>query len=419
MISTLQAAWKVDELRRKLLFTLVMLFVFRLGAHVPVPGVEAKVFADLVSSNMLFGFFDVISGGAFKNFSIFAMSITPYINASIIMQLLTIVIPHLERLSKEGEEGRKKITQYIRYLTVVLAFIQAIGTTAALRQAMINPSIWSYLLVALTLTAGTAFLMWLGEQITEKGIGNGISLLIFAGIVSRLPGALSNLAQYIQTGTINYLSLLMLVVIAAIVIAGIVYVQEGQRRIPVQYAKRVVGRRVYGGQNTHLPIRVNQAGVIPVIFASSLMMFPEQIARFFPTSKIAGWYLAAFSWGSVLHTVIYALLIIGFTYFYTAVIMNPVDVADNIKKYGGFIPGIRAGRPTADYIGKVMGRITLAGAIFLATIAILPNFVLAATKIPNIYFGGTSLLIVVGVALDTMKQMESHLLTRSYQGFIK
>ncbi|NTW05721.1 MAG: preprotein translocase subunit SecY, partial [Peptococcaceae bacterium] len=239
------------------------------------------------------------------------------------------------------------------------------------------------------------------------------------GIVSRFPGALVNMAQYLKTGTINYFSLFLLVVIAAVVIGGIVYVQEGQRRIPVQYAKRVVGRRVYGGQNTHLPIRVNQAGVIPVIFASSLMMFPEQVARFFPTSKVASWYLASFGWGSVLHTIIYALLIIGFTYFYTAVIMNPADVADNIKKYGGFIPGIRAGRPTADYISKVMGRVTLAGAIFLAIIAILPNFVLAATKIPNIYFGGTSLLIVVGVALDTMKQMESHLLTRSYQGFIK
>jgi preprotein translocase subunit SecY len=419
MISTLQAAWKIEELRKKLLFTLAMLFVFRLGAHIPVPGVDARVFADLVASNMLFGFFDVISGGAFKNFSVFAMSITPYINASIIMQLLQVVIPHLERLAKEGEEGRKKITQYIRYLTVVLAFLQAIGTTAALRTAMVKPSVWTYLLVAITLTAGTALLMWIGEQITEKGIGNGISLLIFAGIVSRLPSGVTNIVQYLQTGTINVLSLLLLVLIAALVISGIVAVQEGQRRIPVQYAKRVVGRRVYGGQTTHLPLRVNQAGVIPVIFASSIMMFPEQIAQYFAGSKVAGWYLSLFSWGTFLHTVLYALLIIGFTYFYTAVIMNPVDVADNIKKYGGFIPGIRAGRPTAEYIAKVMGRVTLAGAVFLAIIAILPNFVLITTKIPNIYFGGTSLLIVVGVALDTMKQMESHMLMRSYQGFIK
>lgn len=419
MISTLQAAWKIDELRRKVLFTLAILFVFRLGAHVPVPGVDARVFAELVESNTLFGFFDVISGGAFKNFSIFAMSITPYINASIIMQLLTVVIPHLERLAKEGEEGRKRITQYTRYLTVVLAFVQAIGTTAALKRAMVDPSIWNYLLVALTLTAGTALLMWLGEQITDKGIGNGISLLIFAGIVSALPSALVSLAEYLQAGTINFLSLLLLVVIGTVVIMGIVTVQEGQRRIPVQYAKRVVGRRVYGGQSTHLPLRVNQAGVIPVIFASSIMLFPEQIARWFTGNVVADWYLLVFSWGTVLHTMFYALLIIGFTYFYTAVIMNPVDMADNIKKYGGFIPGVRAGRPTAEYIARVMSRVTLAGAVFLALIAILPNFVLMATKIPNIYFGGTSLLIVVGVALDTMKQMESHMLMRSYQGFIK
>lgn len=419
MINTLKAAWQIEELRRKLLFTLAMLFVFRLGAHVPVPGVDSKIFADLVASNTLFGFFDVISGGAFKNFSVFAMSITPYINASIIMQLLTVVIPHLERLAKEGEEGRKKITQYTRYLTVVLAFLQALGTTAALRQAMGHPTVWTYLVVAITLTAGTALLMWLGEQITEKGIGNGISLLIFAGIVSSLPAALASLVEYLQTGTINFLSLLLLLVIAALVTAGIVAVQEGQRRIPVQYAKRVVGRRVYGGQSTHLPLRVNQAGVIPVIFASSIMMFPEQIARWFVGNAVAEWYLSVFSWGTFLHTIFYALLIIGFTYFYTAVIMNPVDMADNIKKYGGFIPGIRAGRPTAEYISRVMARVTLAGAVFLAIIAILPNFVLIATKIPNIYFGGTSLLIVVGVALDTMKQMESHMLMRSYQGFIK
>lgn len=419
MLATLQSAWKVDELRRKLLFTLGMLFIFRLGAHIPVPGVNTQVFADLVASNTLFGFFDVISGGSFKNFSVFAMSITPYINASIIMQLLTVVLPSLERLAKEGEEGRKKITQYTRYLTVVLAFIQAIGTSVALRQALVKPTVWHYLLVALTLTAGTAFLMWLGEQITEKGIGNGISLLIFAGIVSRVPAALYQLVEYLRAGTVNILSVLLLVIIAAVVIAGIVAVQEGQRRIPVQYAKRVVGRRVYGGQSTHIPLKVNQAGVIPVIFASSILLFPEQIARFFPGSKVANWYLAAFGWGTFLHTLIYALLIIGFTYFYTAVIMNPVDIADNIKKYGGFIPGIRPGRPTAEYISRVMSRVTLAGALFLALIAILPNFVLLTTRIPNIYFGGTALLIVVGVALDTMKQIESHLLMRSYQGFIK
>jgi len=421
LLEGLRSAVKVDELRRKLLFTVAMLLVFRLGAHIPVPGVNAKVFAELVSKGVLFGFFDTISGGAFKNFSIFAMSIMPYINASIIMQLLTVVIPKLEQLAKEGEEGRKKITQYTRYLTVVLAFIQAIGMTVGLRNqhVLITPSIFSYILVALTLTAGTAFLMWLGEQITDKGIGNGISLLIFAGIVSRIPAGAVRTIDYLKAGTINVFSVVLLFVIGALVIAAIVAVQEGQRRIPVQYAKRVVGRRVYGGQSTHLPLRVNQAGVIPVIFAASILMFPQQIATWFTNSWFATWYMTYFAWGTPLHTIIYALLVIGFTYFYTAVIMNPVDIADNIKKYGGFIPGIRPGRPTAEYISRVMSRVTLAGAVFLALIAILPNFVLLATRIPNIYFGGTSLLIVVGVALDTMKQVESHMLMRSYQGFIK
>jgi preprotein translocase subunit SecY len=396
-----------------------MIFIFRLGAHVPVPGVNADKFAELVRSGLIFGFFDVISGGALKNFSVFAMSITPYINASIIMQLLTVVIPHLERLSKEGEEGRKKITQYTRYFTVLLAFIQGLGMVIGVKGSLYNPSIWSYLVVAITITAGTTFLMWIGEQITEKGIGNGISLLIFAGIVSRVPSGAVSIYQYLDAKTINIFSIILLVVIGALVIAGIVAVQEGQRRIPVQYAKRVVGRRVYGGQSTHLPLRVNQAGVIPVIFASSLMMFPESLAQWFAGSNISMMYVKYFGWGTALHTIAYALLIIGFTYFYTAVIMNPVDVADNIKKYGGFIPGLRPGRPTAEYISRVMSKVTLAGAVFLALIAILPNFVLVATRIPNIYFGGTALLIVVGVALDTMKQVESHLLMRSYQGFIK
>lgn len=421
MLESLQGALKVSELRTKILFTLAMIFVFRIGAHVPVPGVDAEAFRQLLGSGVFFSFFNVISGGAFKVFSVFAMSIIPYINASIIMQLLTVVIPHLERLSKEGEEGRKKITQYTRYFTVVLAFLQAIGMSVIVGRygAMDNPGILSYFVVAITLTAGTAFLMWLGEQITDKGIGNGISLIIFAGIVSGLPSGIQNLGMQLQAGTINIFSILLLVVIGILVIAAVVAVHQGQRRIPVQYAKRVVGRRVYGGQTTHLPIKVNQAGVIPVIFASSILLFPNQIASWFQGSAVADWWLRMFSWGTALHTVLYALLIIGFTYFYTAVIMNPVDVADNIKKYGGFIPGIRPGRPTAEFIARIMNRITLAGAVFLALIAILPNFVLMATKIPNVYFGGTALLIVVGVALDTMKQIESHLLMRSYQGFIK
>ncbi len=421
LVDGLKGAFKVSELRTKLLFTLSMIFIFRLGAHIPVPGVDVVKFNELIADGMLFSFFDVISGGAFKAFSVFAMSIVPYINASIIMNLLTVVIPHLEKLAKEGEEGRKKISQYTRYFTVILAFLQAVGMSALMSRtgAIPMPGFVSLSVIVITLVAGTTLLMWLGEQITEHGIGNGISLLIFAGIVSRLPQGIENLYLQLQAGTINVLSLLLLIVIGALVIAAVVRVNEGQRRIPVQYAKRVVGRRVYGGQTTHLPLKVNQAGVIPVIFASSIMMFPEQIASWFQNSAIAQFYVNWFGWGSAAHTAIYALLIIGFTYFYTAVIMNPVDVADNIKKYGGFLPGIRPGRPTAEYIARVMNRITLAGAVFLALIAILPNFVLLATRIPNVYFGGTALLIVVGVALDTMKQIESHLLMRSYQGFIK
>ncbi|MBO8136865.1 MAG: preprotein translocase subunit SecY [Desulfotomaculum sp.] len=419
MLDSLKNALKIGELKNKLLFTLAMLLVFRVAAHIPVPGVDSRVFEQLANSNALLGFFDVISGGAFKNVSVVAMGIFPYINASIIMQLLTVVIPRLEQLAKEGEEGRKKITQYTRYFTAVIAFVQAIGLSIYMRGTLENPGIFSYLAVAITLTAGTVFLMWLGEQITEKGIGNGISLIIFAGIVSRIPAALVNLYKLLTAGTINIISIITLVVIALVVIAGIVMVQQGQRRIPVQYAKRVVGRRVYGGQTTHLPIKVNQAGVIPVIFASSLLMFPQQLIQWFGSPNVAEWYTKYLGFGTVPNTIVYALLIIGFTYFYTAVIMNPVDMADNIKRHGGFIPGIRPGRPTAEYISRVLSRITMAGAIFLAFIAILPNFVLALTQIPGIWFGGTSLLIVVGVALDTMKQIESHLLMRSYQGFIK
>ena len=422
MLDSLKSSLKAGDLRRKIFFTLLMFLVFRIGAHIPVPGINHSAMDALIKGGgNILGFFDVISGGAFKRFSIFAMSITPYINASIIMQLLTVVIPKLEQLSKEGEEGRKIITQYVRYGTVVLGFIQALGMAFTLNaaQALVTPGIGSYLMIAITLTAGTAFLMWLGEQITEKGIGNGISLIIFAGIVASLPGALYRIGDALRIGTINVFSVILLVVIAAIVIAAIVAVNEGQRRIPVQYAKRVVGRRVYGGQSTHIPLKVNQAGVIPVIFASSILMFPSTIANFFPKSPVAQWFTAVLTWGGPTHTILYALLIIFFTYFYTAITFNPVDIADNMKKYGGFIPGLRPGRPTAEYLDKILTRVTISGAVFLALIAILPTFVLLATKIQNVYFGGTSLLIVVGVALDTMKQIESHLLMRHYQGFMK
>lgn len=424
MLESLQNAWKVEELRKKLLFTLLMFLVFRIGAHVPVPGINPAVLEKLFQGQ-LFGIFDVISGGAFRRLSVFAMSITPYINASIIMQLLTIVIPRLEQLSKEGEAGRKVIVQYTRYGTVLLGFIQAVGMAIALGRpipgvgtAISNPGFVSYLVVAVTLTAGTAFLMWIGEMITEKGIGNGISLIIFAGIVSRLPSGVVNIGRQLAAGTIPVTSIIILVILGLLIIAGVVAVNEGQRRIPVQYAKRVMGRKVYGGQSTHIPLRVNQAGVIPIIFAMSIMLFPVQIAKWInhPWARAVESGLA---FGTVLNSVIYALLIIFFTYFYTAIIFNPMDVADNLKKYGGFVPGLRPGRPTGEYINRVLTRLTLAGAIFLALIAVLPNFMIAFTKIPGLYFGGTALLIVVGVALDTMKQFESYLLMRHYEGFMK
>ncbi|MDH7497080.1 MAG: preprotein translocase subunit SecY [Syntrophomonadaceae bacterium] len=421
MLGSFQQALKVGDLRTKVLFTLGMFLVFRFGAHIPVPGIDAEAFAKLLN-NQLFGFFDIISGGAFKRFSIFAMSITPYINASIIMQLLTVVIPKLERLQKEGEEGRKKITQYTRYFTVVLAFIQGIGMSIAMGRypgVVDNPGIGSYMIMTISLTAGTALLMWIGEMITEKGIGNGISLIIFAGIVARIPSGLASIVQLYSAGTIGFFNVLSFVVIALLVIALLVAMNEGQRRIPVQYAKRVVGRRVYGGQSTFLPLRVNMGGVIPVIFGMSLMMFPATIASWFPRSAVTSFINTYFHFGTVPYNVLYALLIVFFTYFYVAIIFNPVDVAENIKKYGGFIPGIRPGRPTADYIDRVLSRLTFAGGIFLAFVAILPNFVISITGITSLWFGGTALLIVVGVALDTMKQVESHLLLRSYEGFVK
>ncbi|MDN5293871.1 MAG: preprotein translocase subunit SecY [Eubacteriales bacterium] len=421
MLEALRGALKMEDLRRRIIFTLLMLLVFRIGAHVPVPGLDASVMEKLFKGQ-LFGFFDVVSGGAFRRLSIFAMSITPYINASIIMQLLTVVIPRLERLAKEGEEGRKKITQYTRYGTVILGFIQALGLSYTLKRsgALTINTVPAMLLIALTLTAGTAFLMWLGERITEKGIGNGISLLIFAGIVSRIPAGAVQIFNLLKAGSINIFSVLLFLVIAVLVIAAVVFVTEGQRKIPVQYAKRVVGRKVYGGQSTHIPIRVNSAGVIPVIFASSVLLFPSTIATYFPTSKFALAVNTYLSWRSPLYIILQFLLIIFFTYFYTAIIFNPVDVAENIKKYGGFIPGIRPGRATAEYLEKVLSRLTLAGGIFLGLVATLPNFMIYATGIEVAAgFGGTALLIVVGVALETMKQMEAHLLMRHYQGFIK
>ncbi len=418
MLSALTNVFKIPELRQKVAFTLAMFLIFRAGTHIPVPGVDATVIEQLFNQGNLFGLLDLFSGGALSKFSVFAMSITPYINSSIIMQLLTVVVPKFEQWAKEGEEGRKKITQITRYGTVLLGFVQAIGMAFGLKMAILNPGAGSIILIALTLTAGTTFLMWLGEQITEKGIGNGISLIIFAGIVSRLPDGLSVIYQYLKAGTISYFNLGLFVIIAVAMIVFVIVIQQGQRKIPVQYAKRVVGRKMYGGHSTHIPLKVNQAGVIPIIFASSVLMFPITIAQFIDVEwvkTVAGW----FAWGSAANTIMYAALIIFFTYFYTAVTLNISDMAENMKKYGGFIPGLRPGKPTADYLDRVMTRITLAGAIFLAFIAILPNIVVWATNIQGVYFGGTALLIVVGVALDTMKQIEALILMRHYQGFMK
>ncbi|MGM9567485.1 MAG: preprotein translocase subunit SecY, partial [Clostridia bacterium] len=405
MLSTLKNAFKVKELRGKLLFTLVMFLIFRLGAHIPAPGINPDVLDSLFSQN-IFGFIDIISGGAFKNISLFAMGIMPYINASIIMNLLTIVIPYFENLSKQGPEGRKKMAQLTRYGCVILAFVQAIAMSFYLKNAMYDFNFFTVMVLAISLTAGTAMLMWMGEMITERGIGNGISLIIFAGIVSRIPDGCVYVFQSLRSGETNFFAVLLFVVIALVIIVGIIYIQEGQRRLPVQYAKRVVGRKVYGGQSTFIPMKVNQAGVIPIIFAMSLLMLPGLICSFFPNNgvcaAIAGW----FSSDHPVYMILYVALIIFFTYFYTAVTFSPVDVADNLKKNGGFIPGLRPGRPTAEYIDKILTRLTLAGAIFLAFIALLPNLMMAFTHL-DLGFGGTSLLIAVGVALDTMKQLES------------
>lgn len=418
MFAALANIFKITELRQKVIFTLAMFIVFRAGTHIPVPGVNADVIEQLFRSGNLLGLLDMFSGGALSKFSIFAMSITPYINASIILQLLKVVVPTLEQWSKEGEEGYKKTTKLTRMLTVALAFIQACGMAYGLKMAINNPGIFSILLIALTLTAGTVFLMWIGEQITARGVGNGISLIIFAGIVSRLPDGLKIIFQYLQAGTVNLLNVILFAAIALAMIVFVIIISQGIRKIPVQYAKRVVGRKAYGGHTSYIPLKVNQAGVIPIIFASSVLMFPATIAQFVdvPWVKTMG---KLFEWGSPVQTTLYVLMILFFTYFYTAVSLNIGDLSDNIKKNGGFIPGLRPGKPTTDYLDRVMSRITLAGAVFLSLIALMPHVIGWMTRIEGIYFGGTALLIVVGVALDTMKQIESLVLMRHYHGFMK
>jgi preprotein translocase subunit SecY len=429
MFETLRNAWKIPDLRKRILFTVAMLIVFRIGSYIPNPGLDAKVFSDLLeSAGSLGGFLNIVSGGAFKIASIFAMSISPYINASIIMQLLTVAIPALERLQKEGEEGRKILQQYVRYGAVILGLVQAIAlyiTVQNLGGVIDGGSVWSFLTITLTFSAGTAFLMWLGEQITEKGIGNGISMIIFAGIVSRGPAMVEGfIVNYkygnFGTGVLGILAIIAVVALFVAVIAAVIWVQQAERRIPIQYAKRVVGRKMYGGQNTHLPIKVNLAGVIPIIFAMSIMMLPSTVVTMFFANSDS-WFVRTFKnpEQTVLYVVIYAVLIIFFTFFYSVIQFNPVEIANNLKKNGGFIPGYRPGKATADYITKVLNRVTWFGGFFLAAVTIVPIILGNLTKISGIWFGGTAVLILVGVALETVQAIESQMLMRHYKGFLE
>jgi preprotein translocase subunit SecY len=418
--SGFQNILKIPELKKRVLFTLMLLIVYRVGVNVPVPGIDSGALAEIFNRfKGVLGIVDLFSGGALERFSIFALGIMPYISASIILQLLTVVVPHLERLSKEGEQGRKKITQYTRYGTVVLSIIQGFGISYGLVQGNANaiPAATFIPLTVITLTAGTAFIMWLGEQITERGIGNGISLIIFAGIVVRMPAAVGATFEMVRAGSMNIFAVLILLLFMAAVIAFIIFVEQGQRRIPVQYAKRVVGRRLYGGQSTHLPLKINQSGVIPPIFASSIIMFPATVASFIDV-PIMQTIADALNPGNVWYELLFIGFIFFFCYFYTAVTFNVVDVADNMKKQGGYIPGIRPGKRTADYIDKVLTRLTLGGAIYVSAVCVLPSILITQFDVP-FYFGGTALLIVVGVAIDTIAQIESHMLARHYEGFLK
>ena len=433
MISGAQNIFKIPELKRRILITFVFLAIYRVGVHIPTPGINGDALASFFAQakGTLFSLIDMFSGGALERLSVFALGIMPYISASIILQLLTVVVPYLERLQKEGEIGRKKIVQYTRYGTVVLSMVQGFGIAiglenmrgAAGEMIVLAPG-WSFrILTVVTLTAGTAFIMWLGEQITERGIGNGISLIIFAGIVARMPNAIASTFELLRIGQMNVIVVLALIVVMILVVAVIIFFETGQRRLPVQYAKRIVGRKVYGGQSTHLPLKLNTSGVIPPIFASSILMFPLTIANFLPKP-----WLEAHPWvqallnslgpGALLYNLLYVAFIIFFCYFYTAVTFNPNDVAENMKKFGGYIPGIRPGQKTSEYIDKVLTRITLGGAIYVAAICVLPTILIGKFNVP-FYFGGTALLIVVGVALDTVQQIEAHMLTRHYEGLMK
>jgi preprotein translocase subunit SecY len=429
MLEGFANASRIPELRRRLLFTAAMLAVYRIGVAVPTPGIDGQALADLLShiSGTLFGWINLFSGGGLERFSVFALGIMPYISVAIILDLLKIGWPYLDELYKEGEAGRRKISQYTRYGTIGLAIVQGAMIAVGLENygtqggggsatpLVYHPGPGFIVMTVITVTAGTIFVMWIGEQITERGVGNGISLIIMAGIVARLPSALSNTAQFVKNGEMSIFVLILILAVAILVTGGIVYVETGQRRIPIQYARRVVGRRVYGGQSSHLPLKINTSGVIPPIFASSILVFPATVATFVPALKEWSGYLTP---GGLIYSVVYIGLIIFFCYFYTAVTFNPVDVADNLKKYGGFIPGIRPGRYTADYIDRVLSRITLGGAIYVSAVCVLPTILVQRFNVP-FYFGGTALLIVVGVALDTMAQISTHLIARNYEGFMR
>ena len=447
MIEAVQNIFNIPDLRKRVMFMLALLAVYRIGAHIPTPGIDAAALENFFTNaqGTVFGFLDLFSGGNFRKLTVFALGIMPYITASIILQLLTVVWPYLEKLSKEGDLGRRKITTYTRYLTVVLSAVQSMGIAVALQRQgtfVINPGFGFIMMTMLTLTTGTAFIMWLGEQITERGIGNGMSLIIFAGIVVGLPTGIIEVYEKVNTAEWSVLTVLFLIAMMVAVVAFIVLVERGQRRITVQYAKRVVGRRVLGGQSTHLPLRVNTGGVIPVIFASSILTFPQTFGLVVRQNSILTRITDALRFGEPLYNLLYVVGIIFFCYFYTSIIFNPNEIADNMRKYGGFIPGIRPGKRTAEYVNSILSRITLVGALYLALIAVIPEFMITGFHVQNLpfvgprldavlpqwvtqglrvnfYFGGTSLLIVVGVAMDTIQMVESQLIMRHYDGFLK
>ncbi|NLN83312.1 MAG: preprotein translocase subunit SecY [Firmicutes bacterium] len=418
MFSTFVNAWKIKDQRTKILYTGLLIFLFRLGVHIPVPLIDPTAIRSIFSSSNFFGFLNVMSGGALKQMSFFALAVGPYITSSIVIQLLTVVIPSWEEMSKEGEEGRKKLQEYTRYITVALAMLQGYATVNYIgsQGGVQNPGFFSYFLISLTFTAGTMLLMWMSETIGEKGVGNGVSILIFSGIISQLPQAVVGMVRDVIAGEIPWWGVLILTIIALISVAGVVFITQGTRKIPVQYAKRVVGRKMYGGQNTHIPFKINQAGVLPVIFASSLLMFPETILQFINANWAQNLH-RVMGIGTWLHTILYILLIFFFSFFYTMMQFNPIDTAKNMQKNGGFIPGIRPGRPTSDYISRVMTHLTVVGAAFLCILVLLPMFLSAVTSMET-GFGGTTILIAISVALETIKSIEASVMQRHYKGFL-